>query len=169
MEAIEAILSRRSIRQYTEQPIPPELIEQILRAAMAAPSARNQQPWQFVVIDDRAILDAIPAINENARMVAQAPCAIVVCGDLDREESKGYWVQDCSAATQNLLVAAHASSLGAVWTGVYPQEERVARIQALLELPGSVIPLAIVALGYPAERKGPMDRYDTARIHRNSW
>lgn len=169
MDALQAIATRRSIRRFTERPVPPELIDKVLRAAMAAPSAGNQRPWHFVVLDNRALLDAIPRFHPYAAMLQQASAAIVVCGDGRLEQYQGYWVQDCAAATENLLLAAHALDLGAVWVGVYPREERVARLQALLAIPAEVIPLALVALGYPAERPAPADRFDRARIHRNGW
>ena len=169
MDAFEAIHGRRSIRSYTSEAIPEDVIEDLLKAAMAAPSAGNQQPWQFVVIDDRKLLDAIPEYHEHSAMLKQAPLAIAMCGDQRLERHKGFWVQDCSAATQNLLLAAHAKGLGAVWLGIYPVEERVKKTQQLLGLPKEVIPLAVVALGYPAESKDPADRFDSSRVHRNCW
>lgn len=169
MDALQAILTRRSVRRFTPRPVPPELIDKVLRAAMAAPSAGNQQPWHFVVLDDRALLDAIPGIHPYAAMLLQAQAAILVCGDSRLEQHQGYWVQDCAAATQNLLLAAHALDLGAVWVGVYPREARVAGLRLLLNIPAEVTPLALVALGYPAERPAPADRFDRTRIHRNGW
>jgi len=169
MDAMQAILSRRSIRRYTDQPLPETLITGLLKAAMSAPSAGNQQPWQFVVINERGILDKIAQFHPYARMLLEAPAAILVCGDLKLETSKGYWVQDCSAATQNLLLAAHASGLGAVWLGVYPREERVVALRTLLGLPEHIAPLALVAVGYPAETKPPSNRYDAARVRYNRW
>jgi nitroreductase len=169
MEAMEAILTRRSIRSYADKAIGDEEIEGILRAAMAAPSAGNQQPWEFVVIDDRGMLDRIPEVHPYAQMAAQAPMAIVVCGDLKKEKHKGLWVQDCAAATENLLLAAHASGLGAVWCGVHPNAEREGAVRAFLKLPEGVIPLALLVLGYPGEEKPPSDRYDPVRVHRNGW
>ncbi len=169
MDALQAILTRRSVRRFTPRAVPPELVDKVLRAAMAAPSAGNQQPWHFVVIDDRALLDAIPAFHPYANMLKEAPSAIVVCGDGRLEQHQGYWVQDCAAATENLLLAAHALALGAVWVGVYPREERVTRMQELLGIPAEVTPLGLVALGYPAEQPEPADRFNRARIHRNGW
>ena len=169
MDAMTAILSRRSVRKYTRQAVSEEAVRSILAAAMAAPSAGDQQPWQFVAIDDRGILDAIPEYHEYSAMLREAPLAIAVCGDERLERHKGCWVQDCSAATQNLLLAAHALNLGAVWLGVYPDQQRVEKTKELLGLPEEVIPLAIVALGYPAERKPPADRFDASRIHTNRW
>ena len=169
MDAMEAILTRRSVRQYTEGSISKDTIQSLLEAAMSAPSAGNQQPWQYVVIDDRNILDGITQVHPYSGMLKQAPLAIVVCGDMDREKYKGYWVQDCSAATQNLLVAARALGLGAVWLGVYPLEKRVKGIRRLLSLPENIIPLAVISIGHPATEQGRMDRYDENRIHQNKW
>lgn len=169
MDAMEAILSRRSIRQYTTQPVSEEAIRNLLEAAMAAPSAANEQPWQFVVIRDRGILDEIPTFHAYSQMLKQAPLAILVCGDLELEKVRGYWVQDCSAATQNLLVAAHAQGLGAVWLGIYPIEERVAGLRKLLSLPEQVIPLALISIGHPADQEPPANRYDESRIHHDRW
>lgn len=167
MEAIDAILSRRSIRKYTADPIHQNVIDELLKAAMSAPSASNEQPWHFVVITDRRILNEIPKSHPYSQMLTEAPIAIVVCGDLDK--GKGWWVQDCSAATENLLIAANAKGLGSVWLGVYPREQRVAGIQRLLGLPEHIIPLCVVPIGYPAERKLPANRYDPTRVHHNKW
>lgn len=169
MDAIQAILTRRSIRAYTDQAVGEDVIEDLLRAAMAAPSAGNQQPWHFVVIDDRATLDAIPKFHPYSQMLKQAPLAVVVCGDRGKEGLQAYWPQDCSAATENLLLAAHARGLGAVWLGVYPDEDRVGRTRELLGIPQDVTPFCVIAIGHPAEQKGPAERYDASRVHRNRW
>jgi nitroreductase len=169
MEAQETILTRHSIRRYTSTPVSDSLVTEVLRAAMSAPSAGNQQPWQFVIIADRRVREEIPTFHPYAQMVREAPIAILVCGDLRLESYPGYWVQDCSAATQNILLAAHAKGLGAVWVGVYPKEERVARFQDLLGLPAQVIPLALVPLGFPAEHLPPANRYNASRVHRDRW
>lgn len=169
MDTLEAIFSRRSIRKYTDRPIPEALLDNILRAGMAAPSAGNQQPWHFLVIDDRSILNAIPKYHPYAQMLKAAPLAITVCGELRKLVYDEFWVQDCSAATQNILLAAHALGLGAVWVGLYPDQERVPKTQQLLGLPAEVIPFCFVALGYPAEQKEPSKRYRLSRIHRNRW
>ncbi|OGB96440.1 MAG: NADH dehydrogenase [candidate division NC10 bacterium RBG_16_65_8] len=163
------MLTRRSIRKYTPEPVPDSLIAEVLTAAMSAPSAGNQQPWHFVVIADRRLREEIPTFHPYAQMVPDAPVAIAVCGDLRLESHKGYWVQDCSAATQNLLLAAHARGLGAVWVGIYPKDERVQRLQKLLGLPAHVIPLALVPMGFPAERVPPVTRFDPSRVHRDRW
>lgn len=169
MEAMEAILTRRSIRRYTGEPVPKKMTQELLEAAMSAPSASNEQPWHFVIIDERQILDEIPKYHPYSSMLREAPLAIAVCGDLKREIMKGYWIQDCSAATENILIAAQAKGLGAVWLGVFPREERALAIQKLLGLPEYIIPLCLVSIGYPAEKKSRANRYDPSRIHYNRW
>ncbi len=169
MDAMEAIFTRRSIRGYTPQSVPDELINELLKAAMSAPSAGNQQPWHLVVIDDRKILDEIPTFHPYAEMIREAPLAILVCGDLELESQKGFWVQDCSAATQNILIAAHAKGLGAVWLAMHPREERCAAMKKLLDMPDHVVPLALVSIGYPKEVRPPVNRYNPSRVHRNRW
>ncbi len=169
MDVLEAIYTRRSIRTYLDQLVPKELIQNLLAAAMQAPSARNQQPWQFIVIDDRAILGKIPEFMPNAAMAAEAPLAILVCGDLDLEESEGYWMVDCAAAVENMLLAAHALGLGAVWCGVYPRKARMEGLQQLVGLPKNVIAHSLVVLGYAAERVPSEDRYRPERVHHNQW
>lgn len=169
MNVFEAVHHRRSIRKYTDAPVSDETVETLLKAAMSAPSAGNAQPWQFVVITDREILNRVPDVHPYAAMAKQAPVGILICGDLRLEKYPGNWVADCSAATQNLLLAAHASGLGAVWTGVYPQQDRIEGFRKLLGLPDQVIPLAFVPVGYPDQRLMPEDRFRKDRIHRNGW
>ena len=169
MEAIECILSRRSIRQYSNQPIARETIDTLLKAAMAAPSAGNEQPWEFIVITDRKILDEIPKKHPYAQMADQAPLGIFVCGNQQYEKYEGYWVQDLSAATQNILLSAHAIGLGGVWVGIYPRDHRESAFRTLLNLPEHIIPLSLVLLGYPAEQKPPAERYNSQRVHYNQW
>ncbi len=169
MDAMEAILRRRSIREFTSETITEHELTQLLRAAMYAPSAGNERPWEFVVITDRGILAKIPKIHPHSRMLERAPAAILVCGDPTKQKYDGYWVQDCSAATQNILIAGTAMGLGTVWLGVYPLKDRVAGLQRLLNIPDHVIPMAIVAVGRPAENKDIPDRYDKSRIHKDHW
>jgi len=169
MDAIEAIMTRRSIRSYTREPVSEAHVETLLRAAMAAPSAGNQQPWHFVVIRDPVVLARIPAINPHAAMAAEAPVAILICADENLEKFKGYWMLDCSAAMQNLLLAARSLGLGAVWTGIYPVLERVEGFRKLFDLPGGVTPLGLAPIGHPAEDKPPVDRYAPERVHRDAW
>jgi nitroreductase len=166
---MNSLFARRSIRHYTKEPVSQDTIEQLLKAAMAAPSAGNQQPWHFVVIQDRKILDEITNIHPYARMTTEASVAILVCGDLRAEKHPGFWVQDCSAATENILIEACEIGLGAVWVGVYPNEQRIAAMSKLAGLPDKIIPLSLIPIGYPAEHKPPSERYDIAKIHYNRW
>jgi nitroreductase len=169
MDALENIRTRRSIRKYLDKPVPQEILQQVLAAAMYAPSACNQQPWQFIVVDDRRLLREVPKVHPYATMAAEAPLAILVCGDSRLEQVPGYWVIDCSAAVENLLLAAHALGLGAVWTGVYPQQERVEGFRRMFGLPKNVIPHSLIPLGYPAEQPPQEERHRPERIHRNAW
>ena len=169
MDVLEAIRTRRSIRQYQDKAVPQEIVQRVLAAAMSAPSACNAQPWQFIVIRDRKLLSEVPRLNSHAAMAAHAPLAILVCGDLRLEISAGYWVVDCAAAVQNLLLAAHALGLGAVWTGVYPQQDRIEGFRRLLNLPQQVIPHSLIPLGYPAETAAHEDRYRPDRVHHEGW
>ncbi len=137
MEAYEAILTRRSVRAYTDQPVSEELIHKLLVAAMSAPSAGNGQPWHFGVVTERTVLNSLAELLPFGKMLQQAPLAIVVCGETKGQPFDGYWVQDCSAATENLLLAAHALGLGGVWLGVYPREDRAAGVKRILEHAGN--------------------------------
>jgi nitroreductase len=170
MDALEAISSRRSIRKYKKEAVPKELVDELLHAAMNAPSAGNEQPWHFVVIQDRKILDRIPECHPHADFIKEAPAAIVVCGDLQLAKwNKEWWPQDCSAATENILIAAQAKGLGAVWVGIYPKEDRIQGLKALLALPPDIIPLSLIPIGYPAENKPGETRYQSSRIHYDRW
>lgn len=166
---LDIIFKRRSIRSYESRPVEPELLKTLLRAAMSAPSAGNEQPWQFVVITQRELLDRIPDIHPYAQMAKEAQVAVLVCGDLDREKHQGFWVQDCSAATENLLIAAAGLGLGAVWCGVHPRKDREEGFRSLLALPRRIVPFALIPIGWPSEEKGPSERYESSRIHFNEW
>ncbi len=169
MDLFDAIITRRSIRKYSGEPVSREEIQTILRAAMYAPSANNQQPWHFLVIDDDEIKDQITRIHPYAKMVKEASFAVLICGDESLELSKGYWAVDCAAATQNLLLAAHGIGLGAVWCGVHPREERKAEMKKLFNLPDHIQPFAVVAIGRPGEQKPHPERFKEERIHWNAW
>jgi nitroreductase len=170
METMEAIFTRRSIREYTSQAVPDELVQELLAAAMQAPSAGNQQPWHFIIVTERKQLDALADASPFGKMLKDAALGIVVCADLELEKYPGFWVQDCSNATMNLLLAAHNRGLGAVWVGVHPVEDRVANYKQILGLPAPVIPLCIVPIGYPATRPGlPEKRYNETRLHHDRW
>ena len=166
---MQTIFNRRSIRKYTNEVVSENLIEQILRAGMSAPSAGNEQPWHFIVISGRNVMDDIQKIHPYSHMLKEASHAIVVCGELSLQKYEGYWVQDCSAAMQNMLLMSQELGLGSVWLGVYPQVERVNSLKELLDMPLNVVPLSIMSLGYPAETKDPADRYNPSRIHRDRW
>lgn len=169
---INTIMTRTSVRQYTDEPVSDAQIETLLRAAMAAPSAADVRPWSFVVVKERAMLDSIPMHIREARPVGRSQVAITICGDMRRAfegESRNYWIEDTSAATENLLIAAHGMGLGAVWCGVYPQSEKVRYMRELLQLPEYIVPMGIVAIGHPAESPEPKDKWDPERVHINVW
>lgn len=165
-ELIQTIFARRSIRKYTNEPVSEEDVRILLEAAMAAPSANNSQPWHFVVVTDRKTLNALAEAHPYGKMLFQATLSIAVCGD---PAASAYWEQDCSAATENLLLAATALGLGAVWLGVHPREDRVAAVRRILNIPDSVVPLCLLSIGHPAERKEPRTQYDEAKVHREQW
>ena len=174
MNTLEAIHTRRSVRHYQDKPIAEKIINQLLRAAMQAPSARNEQPWHFIVITDKTLLAEIPRIHPHAAMAPQAAAAILVCGDPELTPVPGYLIQDCCLAAHTILLAAHELRLGAVWTGIYPREERMQAMRALFKIPDRIIPLALIPLGYPAnleanETRQPENRYHEERIHFNGW
>jgi nitroreductase len=166
-EFVQTIFARRSIRKYTDEPVGEEDVKTLLEAAMAAPSASNRKPWRFVVVTKRQTLDALAEAHPHGKMLFEATLCISVCGDL--AEMERYWVQDCSAATENLLLAATALGLGAVWLGVYPKEDRVAAVRGVLDLPKTITPLNLVSIGHPAEEKEARTQYDEARVHRERW
>ncbi len=169
MDALNMILGRRSIRKFTGQPVSEQHIEIILKAAMAAPSAGNQQSWRFVVVTDRERIAAVQATTEYGKMLDDAALALVVCGDTRSLKHPSMWEQDCSAAVQNALLAAHALGLGACWLGFWPKKERTEPLKEALRLPEGVEPLATLAIGQPADEKPPSERYDPAFVHRNRW
>ena len=170
MELFEGIITRRSVRNYTGEKIGEEKIELVLKAGMYAPSARNCRPWHFIVIDNREVLNRIMAVHPYSSMLKDASHAIAVCGDTEAENGPGYHRLDCSAATQNILLAAHSLGLGAVWLGVTPREERIKAISEILSLPSHVIPVSIVSLGVPSKNLPPIpDRFEKSKIRRNGW
>lgn len=169
MDIFTALYSRRSIRSYEAGEVSREEVHTLLDAAMIAPSAGNARPWQFVVITDKDILEKIPAINPYAAMAPKAPLGITVCGDTRLEKYSGFWVQDCAAAVQNMLLAATALGLGAVWTGIHPMKERVSAFQALLSLPEAVIPLAHIVIGRHSAKNEEKHRFEEAKVHYNTY
>jgi nitroreductase len=169
MDTIEAIMTRRSVRKYTRNRVPAEAVEQLLRAGMAAPSAANEQPWHFVVITERKTLVQVPTFHPHAHMLKEAALAILVCSDTDLELSKGRGVLDCSAATQNILLAAHDMGLGAVWVGIFPVEERMNGMRKLLNMPTRIVPISLVSIGYSDEGPRMEDRFKPERVHHEHW
>ena len=166
-ELIQTIFARRSIRKYTNETVSEDDVKTLLEAAMAAPSASNRKPWHFVVVTGRDKLDRLAEAHSYGKMLFEASLCIAVCGD--ETISKSFWVQDCSAATENLLLAATALGLGSVWLGAYPRDARVAEIRELLGLPANVIPLNLISIGHPAEEKEPRTQYDEDRVHHEEW
>jgi nitroreductase len=172
MDALKAILGRRSVRRFSDRPVEKEHLVTLVRAAMSAPSAMDTRPWAFVIVTDRDKLKSLAAGLPYASMAAQAAAAVVVCGVLSRcrpESPADYWVQDCSAATENLLVAAEALGLGAVWTGVHPRPERVEAVRRVLGLPEDVVPLNLIPLGHPGDEAVPKDKFDGNAVHWDGW
>lgn len=166
------ILTRASVRSYQDKPVEDEKIEKLLRAGMAAPSAVNRQPWHFIVVRDKATLKAIAEATPNARMAADAPLAIVVCGDMDKEKDdpvREFWSQDASAATENILLAAHGMGLGAVWTGTFPDEKRCEAVSEILKLPKQIIPFCTIVIGYPDGETAPKDKWKPENVSYESY
>lgn len=169
MEFSEVVSTRRSIRAYTDQDVDAATVERVLRAAMSAPSAGNQQPWHFLVITDRDKLTAVQAFHPYSKMAAQAPLAILLCADPTICKYPLYWPQDCGAAAENMLLAARDLGLGTVWLGIYPQEERVAGCRSLWNIPEHVVPFALIPVGWPAASFATVDRFRPERIHHEGW
>ena len=164
---IDNLFARRSIRRYTDEPVSEEQIDLLLKAAMAAPSASNLKPWHFVAVTRRAVLDGLADAHQYGKMLFQARLAICVCGEPAINE--GLWVQDVSAATENILLAVTGLGLGAVWLGVYPREERMQAIREVLGLPEGIVPFSIISIGHPAEALPARTQYDEARVHYDVW
>lgn len=171
MELEEGILTRRSIRKYIKgKEIAPDIIQKLLRAAMYAPSAMNRQPWEFIVVDDKDKFTQIMQVHPYSAFLGDASLAVIVCGDLQKQLADNYWMVDCAAATQNLLLAAHGNGLGACWCGIYPTRERMEDFHRILNLPPQIQPLSMVVLGYPEKIPSPSaERYDPAKVHSNQW
>lgn len=169
MDAIHAIMTRRSTRQFTDEPVSTEQLETLLRAAMAAPSAGNQQPWRFVVARDAEVRAKLAVATQYSSPVGRAPLGIVVLADTHENKHPGYWVQDCSAAVQNILLAAHALGLGGVWIGVHPVEEREARVREIVAAPKGFAALCMIAIGHPASPGPEVDRFNAEYVRNERW
>ena len=169
MDAIEAIKTRYSVRNYITKKISYKTIKELIELGMNAPSAGNQKPWHFIVIDDKEILDKIPNFHEHSKMLKEASVAILVCFDIFLEKHKGMAVQDCSAATENILIAANAKGIGSVWLGVYPREKRIKGLKELLKIPKNIIPFSLISLGYPKVNNIKKRIIEIDKIHYNTW
>ena len=170
MEAIEIMMNRRSVRSWEDRPVPDEIVKKILAAAMQAPSARNQQAWQFIVLNERKVLDEVAQTAPGAKPAERAPLGIIVCGDMSLETAMaGYWIQDCAAASISILLAAYSLGLAGVWTAGYPNMDRANGLAKAVGLPDNVIPLSMILLGYSENRPASEDRYKEERVHYNQW
>jgi nitroreductase len=169
MDTLTAIFTRRSVRKYSEEPVSDATVKLLLQAAMAAPSAKNAQDWEFIVIRDKKTLAQIPGFHPFSKQIPTAQVAIVVCGNTKLEAAKGHWIPDASNASMNILLAAHSLGLGAVWTTFYPYEDRTAGIRKLLGLPDHIMPLNIITLGNPVEKRAYQDRFNPAKVHYEKW
>ena len=170
--ALDNIFTRVSVRDYTSQKVEADKVDLMLRAGMAAPTARNTQPWHFLVVDDRAVLDAFAAVNFNKPKIDKCALAIVPCGDLSKAMEgveQEFWVQDVSAATENILLAAHALGLGAVWTGLYPRQERVEDASRVFGLREHIVPLCAILIGYPAEQPAVKEKWNPLNVSYNQF
>lgn len=169
MDVLEALFTRRSIRRFTPEPVSAEDLKLVMKAAMCAPSAHNKQPWHFIVVRDEAQREAIAQRHPYAKMAAEAPVVIVVCANPEEAKEPGFWQQDCTAALENILVAARGLDLGTVWCGLYPVEDRVQPIRELLGVPAHINMLGLVVMGHPAQPFVEVDRFNEAKIHTDRW
>lgn len=169
--ALHFIFKRRSVRNYEKKEIPDDMLNDLLEAAMAAPSAVARDPWHFLLIRERKMLDNIAKILPHGGMLRQAPTAVIVCGDISKAHANevSYMLQDLSAAVENLLLAATALGLGSCWLGVHPRPERIEGIRSLFTLPENIIPMCGIALGWPAEKPAPRTRFNPERVHLEKW
>ncbi len=171
-EALRNVLERTSVRRFADRKVSAEDLAALLHAGMSAPSGVNKQPWEFIVVDDKGLLKDLSEALPYAKMAAMAPVAIVVCGNSDRflsGDDSELWVQDLSAASENILLAAHALGLGAVWTCLYPHEDRMEPVKKILNIGEGIIPFNLIPIGYPLAPHAPMDKWYPERVHLNSY
>ena len=169
-EVLNCILTRRSIRSFdSSKKVSQQQLETILKAGMYAPSAMNKQSWEFVVINEKDVCEKLTMIHPHATYIKDSQCAILVCGDVEKSFAD-YWVQDCSACSENMLLAIHSLGLGAVWCGVYPNDKIYPEIAKMFNLPKNIVPMSLIVLGYPTKQPSqPTDRFDSGKIHYNKW
>ena len=165
-ERLDVIFARRSIRAYTDEPVSEADIQALLQAGMAAPSGSNRKPWHFVVVTDRPLLQALADAHPFGKMIGHAGLGIAVCGDPQVSE---WWVQDCTAATENILIAVAALGLGGVWVGCHGRPEREAAVRSVLGIPEDIGVLSLLSIGHPAEEKEARTQYNPDRVHQGSW
>lgn len=169
MDVLEAIFTRRSIRRFSGEAVSDGDVELLLRAGSQAPSAHNRQPWEFIVVRDKTKFEAIAKEHPYAKMLPQAEVCIIVCGDMDKQKMTGLLIEDCSAAIQNILLAAHGIGLGAVWCGLYPVTQNTKIVKKTCLLPSNIIPVGMVVIGHKSEDKEKVDRFDTNKVHYETW
>jgi nitroreductase len=165
-DAIDTIMNRKSVRQFEREKISDKNLDIIVKAGFAAPSAIDRRPWSFIIVDDFSILDALADKLPYAKMLKEAGAAIIVCGKADKDL---FWVMDCSAATENILLAVQALKLGAVWTAVFPDKARVDAVREILSIPNEYVPLNVIPIGKPKGAAKPKNKYDETKIHHNKW
>ena len=171
-DTLKTIFSRKSVRSYKSEPVPKEKLELLIRAGMAAPTAVDKRPWEFIVVTDRTVLKQLADALPFAKMADKAAAAIIVGGDVRRQwggMDSDYWIMDCSTATENILIAAESMGLGAVWTAVYPEDSRIRTVRQTLGIPSHIVPLNLIPLGVPTGREKPKDKYDPKKIHWDKW
>ena len=168
---ISDLFARRSVRQFTDEPVTAEQVDLLLKAAMAAPSAANCRPWHFVAVTDPATRTKLAAVQRYTGMVAQAPLCVVPCGEpaASIPDQPDFWIQDLSAAVENLLLAASGLGLGGVWCGIHPNEALKATVREILGVPAEIHPFCLVAIGHPAATPPPRTQYDADRVHSERW
>ena len=171
-ETTKTIFSRKSVRNYVEAQISPETLEFLVKAGMAAPSAIDRRPWEFIIINDKAVVKKLNDALPSAKMAEKAGHAIVVAGNIEKQaggKDSTFWIMDCSAAVQNILLATESLGLGAVWTAVYPNPDRMKPVIETLGLPSNIVPLAFIPVGKPDGSDKPKDKFDKEKIHWNHW
>jgi len=167
MDGLQTILGRRSIRKYQQKPIQEEVLRNILMAGMCAPSAHNSQPWEFIVVRDRVILESLSGCSQYWGMLKEADAAVITLANTENYHgsTQDFFIQDCAAATENMLLAAHAQGLGGVYLGLYGREDRMKMVRSALNIPQEILPFSAIALGYPAEEKHPHTTFKENKVH----
>lgn len=169
LNIFEAIFTRRSIRCFTGEIVKESDLKTIIKAGCYAPSANNRQPWDFIIIKEKDIMEKISEVHSRAKMIVEAGCGIIICGDKEKQTQTGLLIEDCSASIQNMLLCAHGLGLGAVWCGLYPVTHLTKAVKELLELPNNIVPVGLVVVGHTAEDKEMVFRYNEEKIHIDTW